>query len=128
KGVPLWSVGVGWNALQEKFLMDSNPYLSRLRLKASYGLNGNSFRSLSALPIIRYSPLNSITGQVQGNLSNLGNPDLSWEKIETINVGLQLVGKGNSWNINLDLYKKNSSNLIGEDLLDPTKGFYATSG
>ncbi|WP_140937593.1 SusC/RagA family TonB-linked outer membrane protein [Sphingobacterium lumbrici] len=126
KGVPLWSVGTAWNMVKEPFLSNLQNWFSQLRLRATYGWNGNSFRTLSSLPTVRYGALNSITGQPQGNLVSVGNPDLSWEKVETINFGVDFNTVDKRFGGSIEWYRKNSSNLIGEDLLDPTKGFYST--
>lgn len=128
KGTPLWSLGVGWNPLKEPGADQLLPWFSDMKLRATYGLNGNSFRTLSSLPTVRYGAVNGITGQPQANLISVGNPDLSWEKVETINIGLDFNMVNQVLGGSVERYIKNSSNLIGEDLLDPTKGIYSTGG
>lgn len=127
KGVPLWSVGTAWNVAKEEFY--KLDWMPSLKLRATYGANGNAVRSLSALPTISYaSAPNTITGLPSGVLLNVGNPDLRWEKVEVLNFGLDFSILDNRVFGNIEWYNKNSSNLIGDDFLDPTTGIHFTGG
>src|SRR5690606_21342664 len=62
KGVPLWSVGLAWNTDRESFY--NIGWLSYLKLRLTYGYNGNVDRSLSG-----YLTVRSV-----GLLNDLGKP------------------------------------------------------
>src|SRR5262249_38063933 len=71
------SASVGWVLSEEDFLKDNNA-LSFLKLRASYGLTGNA-----EIPDFRYLSLYGVTnypGLPGFSPSQLGNPNLKWEK------------------------------------------------
>ena len=53
---PFYSVGLGWNIHNENFFLD-NPYVNRLKLRASYGMSGSqqfsSYQLWRLIPITR---------------------------------------------------------------------------
>lgn len=122
QGVPLWSIGAAWDVGNERFV--HGDWLNNAKLRITYGANGNAVRSISALPVVRYGSINSITQIPYASLEGVGNPDLSWEKVKTINLGLDIGLFGSRLAGTIEWYKKRSSNLIGEDLLDPTTGIF----
>ncbi|WP_149914261.1 SusC/RagA family TonB-linked outer membrane protein [Sphingobacterium cavernae] len=125
KGVPLWSIGTAWNASNESFFNVS--WIDNLKIRLTYGANGNVMRSLSVFPIISFGRTNSVSNIPSAVLESVGNPDLSWEKVSTLNMGVDF----SLWNRrvfgNIDIYSKRSSNLIGNDFIDPTSGIIGLS-
>ncbi|WP_081675057.1 SusC/RagA family TonB-linked outer membrane protein [Daejeonella oryzae] len=119
KGVPLWSAGLSWNVHQEKFF--KSRLMDYLKLRLTYGYNGNLSRSLSALATVL---------QVNGNLNNMPyalirtypNPDLSWEKIGILNAGLDFKSGSGLFSGTIEYYRKNGKDLIGDQAVDPTSG------
>lgn len=81
-----WSVSGAWRISGEEFLKD-NPWFNDLKLRVSYGTNGN-------LPTGNYSymGLYSTTGGYGTNSayywSQLSNTNLGWEKSQNFNIGL----------------------------------------
>lgn len=122
KGVPLWSVGAAWNANEEPFL--DTDWLDMVKLRITYGSNGNAVRWLSSLPYIWYVGSNNITGLPMGTMRSVGNPDLSWERVNTINLGLDFGLFGRRVTGSIELYEKRATNLIGEYAFDPTVGIF----
>lgn len=120
KGVPLWSVGAAWNATEEPFINLS--WVNLLKLRATYGANGNVVRTLSALPVIEFGHTNSASRIPSARLTSVGNPDLSWEKVSSLNLGLDFALLSRRVSGALEWYSKQSSNLIGNDFIDPTTG------
>jgi len=104
-----WSVSGAWRLTSEGFLED-NPLFTDLKLRASYGTNGN-------LPPGFYSNLNTYSTSAgyngEGGIywNNAGNPDLGWEKTNNFNVGLDwnLYGKVN---LSLEYYTKTTTDLL----------------
>ncbi len=82
-----WSVSGSWRISGENFLVD-NQTLTNLRLRASYGTNGN-------LPSIYYGHIGAyaFTGIYGDNSaiypSRPVNANLSWEKSKNLNIGLE---------------------------------------
>lgn len=121
KGVPLWSLGAAWNMHHESFMKFD--WLNNLKWRFTIGANGNTVRTVSSLPYIAYSN-SSINGKPMGRLQSVGNPDLKWEKVNTINIGADFGIWSNRISGSLDWYQKEGSNLIGKDMLDPTTGIF----
>lgn len=123
KGVPLWSFGGAW-ILTKNLLPETGP-ISFLKTRVTYGVNGNVNRYMSSLPTILFtSDLNS--GLQAAYIRNAGNPNLRWEKVKTLNVGLDFGILNERISGSLDYYIKKGEDLIGEDHLDPTTGIFGT--
>lgn len=91
------SVSAGWVLTEEDFLY-GNGVVDFLKLRASWGQNGNAeidpFQFLSLIAFDRYN--NYTFGgdrnkmQLGGYPSILPNPDVSWETSEQLNIGVDL--------------------------------------
>jgi len=124
KGVPLWSVGTYAN--MHEILNLPSYSINSLKVRATYGVNGNVNTSLSSLPFMSYGSVSTMTGKVSGRLLSLGNPDLSWEKVTSLNLGMNLALLSNRLHITFDYFNKKSTNLLGQDYFDPTTGIINT--
>ena len=107
------SVALGWNITREAF-MSGIEFLTILKLRASYGLNGNqavsSYQSLATLATRQY--LNGTT-IVPGYVpSRLGNEDLGWESTRSSNVGLDFGFFNNRIQGSVDIYSKQTYNPL----------------
>ncbi len=120
KGVPLWSTGVLWKLSDESFYQSH--ILSRLILRLTYGFNGNVNRSASAFPTLAYRN-DLLTGYKVVYVRNPGDPNLRWEKIGVFNAALDFGIKDKIISGTIDYYLKNSRDLLGLPLLDPTVGY-----
>jgi TonB-linked SusC/RagA family outer membrane protein len=121
KGVPLWSAGLGWNLSNEKFYRwDAVPYL---KFRFTYGYSGNVDNSLSAYTTIAYVPTNNYTHIPYANIINPPNPELRWEKVGMINIGLDFGSRGERITGTVDYYSKDSRDLISPAPIDYTTGF-----
>lgn len=119
---PLWSIGLAWNVTNEQFFpLNWLPYL---KLRATYGHSGNVDNTMSALTTIRYANNPSSTG-VELPAAYLGsapNPLLRWEKVKTLNLGIDFRVAGNRISGSVDWYRKNTVDLLDSYPLDPTTG------
>lgn len=120
KITPLWSSGIGWNISNENFY-DLN-WLTTLRLRATYGFQGNTNRTASAFLTGTYQN-DSDTGAPIINISTAPNPRLQWESIRNINLALDFEAKGPILSGSLELYQKNGRNLIQPSTLALQTGF-----
>ena len=106
-----YSVGATWNINEERFLSESK-VISLLKLRSSYGENGNSnaFGLYSALPTFgsgyNYGP-NPGTA-----LNNAGNADLTWEINKIFNVGVDFGLFKNRLTGTVEYYNRETSGLI----------------
>ena len=87
-----WSVGAAWRLSAEKFMAGTSSWLNDLKLRASYGTQGNE----NILPgySYAYTPYQD-QYEITWDGTSLGyapifygNPDLTWEKQKTVDVGL----------------------------------------
>ena len=100
------SVGVKWAISSEDFMKGSGSF-NNLALRASWGITGNQeFPSGASLEQFTSGAYNSI-GQ-----SNVANPDLKWEKTNSINIGLDYAVAHNRFYGSIDWYRKNTTDLL----------------
>ncbi len=87
------SVGVGYILSQEDFLA-RNPVINYLKLKASWGLTGNSeINWRSQFPQYTFGQFagnQGYGGQTIRSQGKLPNPDLRWETSRTVDLGFEL--------------------------------------
>ena len=80
-----WSVGGSWRITQEEFMKHAL-WVNDLRLRATYGVSGNQLNS--AYPYTNLWSIGESNGQPTISQSSVGNPDLSWERNNQFDVGL----------------------------------------
>lgn len=123
KGVPLWSVGAAYTLSDSK-----SPLITRLphlKIRTSYGYNGNVNTQASAL-VTAYYENDYTTGLKYGEIRSPGNPQLRWEKTGIWNFGLDFSTEKNRISGSIDFYHKTSKDLLGDQILDPTNGFISS--
>ena len=119
KGVPLWSTGVSWRLDQEEFYDVS--LLPELRLRITYGFNGNIDQSTTSFPT-GLSGTDRTTGLINARILTPGNPRLRWERVANTNFGVDFSFLNRRFFGSVDYYIKHSKDLIGPIDLDPTTG------
>ncbi len=116
-----WGLGVSWLISSESFMEDFSA-LNSLRIKASYGEQGNDkIGSFYGYQGLYQTGINNM--DYPGLLaSRLSTPGLSWESLNALNVGFE-VKLFNRLNFNFEYYLKNNSDLLFEKPLPPSTGF-----
>ena len=109
---------LGWVISQEKFMQGTNDWLSHLKLRASWGMNG-SLASLGnwmyAATVARYGSYNfgnELNYSYSYAPTAMGNKDLKWETSEQINIGIDARFLNNRLSLNADYYRKETKDLI----------------
>lgn len=110
KGVPLYSLGLSWDLSKEGFYRLA--FLPYLRIRFTDGYNGNLSKNLSAYTTAKTDDVN-IFNAPQQVIINPPNPQLSWEKVHVLNVGVDFATKNNIISGSIELYSKKGLNLIG---------------
>ncbi len=118
---PFWSLGAAWEISAENFYaVAALPYL---KLRASYGFNGNIDPAMVAVSTIAYDYRSSTyTGTGMARIDNYYNPNLRWETSGMLNLGLDFSARNNRLAGSVDLFQKDSKDLFGPELLDYTTG------
>ncbi|MDR0506983.1 MAG: SusC/RagA family TonB-linked outer membrane protein, partial [Dysgonamonadaceae bacterium] len=98
-----WSAGLGWNVDREAFIKDCN-WLSRLKLRASYGKNGTQDINVITESVYSYYVGSNFFGQSSW-LSQIGNPDLQWQIVTKQGAGLDFGILNENLEITFDVYK-----------------------
>ncbi len=116
-----YSVGATWNVNEEAF-MQKIKLINLLKIRSSYGINGNQngFGRYTSLATFAYGQnYNGLPGSA---LSNVGNPDLTWEKNAIFNLGVDISMLQNRLNITVEMYNRKTTDLILNVPLSPTSG------
>ena len=116
-----WSLSASWRLSQERFMQPLKSVLSDLKLRASYGVNGN-------LPSSYYGYQSTYTtgafysGKPSPWESTFGNEELTWEKNYALNLGLD-IGLFSRVNVSLDWYTRTTKDLLMSKQLNSISGF-----
>ncbi|MFC5623282.1 SusC/RagA family TonB-linked outer membrane protein [Algoriphagus winogradskyi] len=123
RGVPLWSMGAGWILSDEKFA--DFPKMPFLKLRATYGVSGNVDKSLSSAVTARYItflPWDILPQLTASGIVNPPNPGLSWEKIQTTNLALDVETQNGFLAGSIEYYIKDSRDLLGDYSVEAATG------
>ena len=120
---PFWSAGLGWNLHKEHFMKDAK-WLNELKLRATYGLTGSQeYDPYQAITTYQY-----LTGQryhygVGAKLLAMGNEELTWQRTNEKNFGVDLALFKNRFELSYDYYIKTSKDVLTAVTLPPSLGF-----
>jgi TonB-linked SusC/RagA family outer membrane protein len=114
-----WSGSASWNISNEGFLADVKA-IDLLKIRASYGLNGNNgISAYRAYGVYGSATYNGIAGMLP---SSPENQELSWEKNETWNVGLDF-GFFGRLRGSIDVYNRVTKDMLLNKSVPQTSGF-----
>jgi TonB-dependent starch-binding outer membrane protein SusC len=119
------SAAIGWRISEEDFMRDVT-VVSDLKVRASYGITGNTavspYQSLDRMNSVRtiYAEQNFAIGF---SPSGISNPDLRWETTAQMDIGLDFGMLDNRLRVTVDYYKKNTTDLLASVPLPPSVGF-----
>lgn len=127
KGVPLYSAGLAWHVSGENFYHVS--WLPELKLRGTFGYNGNSNKSLSAYTTASYfDGSDSQTGLPYAIVLNPPNPQLRWERVRNINLGLDFAALSRRLSGSIEYFFKRGIDLIGQASFAPSTGITVFTG
>ncbi|MCB6973756.1 MULTISPECIES: SusC/RagA family TonB-linked outer membrane protein [Butyricimonas] len=123
KYAPFWSSGIGWNLHNESFLQ-GHPVITMLRLKGSYGETGSQQgSSTGASTTYKYSTDNKYMNWNGAILQGWGNPRLTWQKTNELNVGMEVGLWAGRLKGELNVYTKKTANLLSSMDLPLSMGY-----
>jgi TonB-linked SusC/RagA family outer membrane protein len=114
------SVSVGWNMAYEDFWKQLSPYVSSLKFRGSYGELGNQNTS-SWYPTYQVMNVTASNGSWLLNnakpntagVPGLVSSTLTWERVQTINAGLDFGAFGNRLTGSFDYYNRYTLDMVG---------------
>ncbi len=113
KYLPIWAVSGSWLVTKEDFMKNISA-VSNLRLRASYGLQGNIDRNTSPFFIGEYNDATILPGGKEAIINVLSPPNdkLRWEKTTNTNLGLDLGLFNNRVSLTADVYSRKGTDMI----------------
>ena len=122
---------VGWRISEEPF-MDKIAWLNNLKIRFGWGKNGNdnvggyynSYTTYRSYNGESYYSLDGSDSSSEAGVHKykLGNPEGKWETSKTTNLGIDAVLFNNSLEINLDVYKRKTTDMLYNQNLPDTYG------
>ncbi|MCC4230418.1 SusC/RagA family TonB-linked outer membrane protein [Zunongwangia profunda] len=112
--LPIWSFAGSWNLDKEDFMANIDA-IDMLKLRASYGVQGNIDKSTSPFVVGQYDNVSILPGTNEEAIraTNAPNPNLRWEKTTSSNIGFDLSLFNNRVFLTGDYYSRKSTDLIG---------------
>ena len=125
------SVGASWVLSNEPFV--SIPNLEYLKLRGTYGVNGNMTTRYSSLARVTTDDASKYvfgdgSGTAMGqSMGSLANDNLSWEKTKGLNVGIDFSLFSNRIGGNIDYYDTETTDLLWNVVIPEITGFPSIS-
>jgi TonB-linked SusC/RagA family outer membrane protein len=116
------SLSLGWRLSQEGFMENTKSWLDDLKVRAGFGITGNSdvpratnyaYEFTTDPTLTNYDLTGSQGSAVLGyRLGKIGNPDTKWEKTQMTNVGVDATFLNGKFSTNLEWYYKKTSDML----------------
>lgn len=119
------SGALAWRVSQENFMQNVS-FINNLKIRASYGLTGNTalspYQSLDRLSSVKYIYGNH-TENVGYAPSGISNSQLKWETTSEFDIGFDLSMFNDRISLTADYYNKHTHDLLASVPLPPSSGF-----
>lgn len=119
------SFSAGWNVSEESFMQSLKPILSSLKLRGSYGEIGNqAIGNYQHIPGMASSYSSWVNPKTNIRYLTLGAPALvssafTWEKVRTINGGVDFGMFQERLNVSFDYFKRKTLDMLSEGVQLP---------
>jgi len=113
-------ISAGWIITEEKF-MSAVSFLSFLKVKAGYGIAGNSgFGNYWHLGLYNSDNYDDVQGLVPGQVAN---PDLKWESLKEINGGIEFGFIKDRISGEIVIYRRKATDILLEEEIPSMTGY-----
>lgn len=112
---PTFSLGAAWRLSAEPWMEDLTNIFSTINFKVTYGTQGNANLATSPDLILQRQPITPPFGDFGASIMSIPNPNLSWERTQSWNFGLDLQ-LFNKLNLVVDYYTRKSNAVISRDI------------
>lgn len=112
------SASAGYRISEEKFWTNIKPYVPTLKVRASYGSVGNQaldswYPYISTMATETVSWIGTDMNQVSTTTTpSVVNPDMTWEKIRTLDIGFDAGFFNNELNVTFDWYQRRNVGML----------------
>ncbi|TJZ63560.1 SusC/RagA family TonB-linked outer membrane protein [Sphingobacterium olei] len=119
---PFWSLGAGWNVHNESWF--ASDIVNLLRLRATTGLTGSiNFAPYMSSTTYAYDQNNRYSSGIGAVVRNYGNEDLTWQKTQGTDIGVDLGLFNDRITMSPRLYYKLTKDILTDITLAPSTGF-----
>jgi len=125
------AASAAWAISEENFMSGTRSWLDLFKLRLGWGIAGNdgigNYNSYTTYNADPYKSSYAIDGSNTQATSGfkplaLGNEDVTWETTNTINIGIDANMFDNSLTFSLDLWKRNTSDMLFMEPIPNVKG------
>ena len=117
-----WSASAAWELAKEKFLANAR-WIDMLKIKVSFGQQGNDGLGNNYAYIDQYTVTGSDGVFSDGTLAYKGNKDITWEKSNAFNTGVDF----NFWNGRLsgsvEYFNRTTKDMLYNKPVNPSLGY-----
>lgn len=117
-----FSVSAAWDVAKEYFMESSSTWLNQLKLRASFGQQGNDNVGNYYAYLDQYS-IEGSTNWSDGALYYKGNPELTWETSNSFNVGLDYAFLNGMVTGTLEYFNRQTSDMLYNRPVSPSLGY-----
>lgn len=112
------SASIGWRISEEKFYKPLKKYVESLKLRSSWGKLGNN--RISDYQYLSMVGINNNNGYIFGgnNMSggfyesSMGNPSITWENLESVNIGADIALLNNRLDITAEWFNRRTKDIL----------------
>lgn len=125
-----WSASAGWNINREAFMEQYAHNIDLLKLKFSFGQNGNDgigyaygtpYRWTAYTDVYGISGANGVWSD--GDLKYKGNPDITWETSNSLNVGVDFSFWKGKFSGTVEYFQRQTSDMLFNVPVAPSLGY-----
>lgn len=123
-----WSLSAAWELSKEEFMSDLD-WVNMLKVKASFGQQGNDniLDDSGAQNYYPYIDQYVVTGSngsfADGTLSYKGNPDITWEKSNSFNVGADFALWKGKLSGTVEYFSRKTTDMLYNKPVAPSNGY-----
>jgi TonB-linked SusC/RagA family outer membrane protein len=118
-----WSISGAWDLAKEGFLSGASDWVNHLKLKASFGQQGNDNIGNN----YAYTDQFSVTGAdgvfSDANLAYKGNPDITWETSNSFNVGVDFSLWSDKLSGTIEYFNRQTKDMLYYKPVAPSNGY-----
>lgn len=120
-----YSLGIGWTVSNMKFFKEHVKVINTMRFRYNYGVTGSlqSSNPYDALTTYRYNIADRYEDRLAATIMGYGNPNLSWQRTFSHNLGVDLSLLQGILSLDGNLYYKKTNGVVTQAALQLSHGY-----